>query len=103
MYHSGERTWFYTENIYDSFMITAYLILCTLTSICVKIQLKLLLVDKAEIEELRTGAGLILALHESDLSCDIGSSVYLQKVLTSGRKGMEVKKTVNCLYETSEI
>lgn len=84
-------------------MITAYLILCTLTSICVKIQLKLLLVDKAEIEELRTGAGLILALHESDLSCDIGSSVYLQKVLTSGRKGMEVKKTVNCLYETSEI
>lgn len=84
-------------------MITAYLILCTLTSICVKIQLKLLLVDKAEIEELRTGAGLILVLHESDLSCDIGSSVYLQKVLTSGRKGMEVKKTVNCLYETSEI
>lgn len=29
--------------------------------------------------------------------------MYLQKVLTSGRRGMEVKKTVNCLYETSEI
>lgn len=65
-----------------------------------------MLTDKAKIEVVGTGAGLILERHEFDLlSCDIGCNICLQKLLISKKKKEKKKewqkKAVNCLSETS--